>query len=222
MSRLGDVADYLLEPDAAGGYTTASDSERDMTDAEVEVIEERARKVMNKKERERHRAMLHQQREEQAAAAQQVADGDEADEQSGNATKSEARPHRAPRTQKRTVKLTEIGPRMRLRLYKVEEGLCAGKTLWHETVVKSAGEERELEKMWEGRRKEKEERKRVQKENVEKKKKEAKVSKRANGGGGKGDEDDDDDEDAMDAEGLDWSDLEDEMEVDGDDEEMEA
>jgi ribosome biogenesis protein SSF1/2 len=74
--------------------------------------------------------------------------------------------------ERRGIKLTELGPRMRLRLMKVEDGVCTGKVMWHEYIQMSKKEEKEQDKMWEQRRKEKEERKRVQKENLEKKREE--------------------------------------------------
>ncbi|KAI4189743.1 MAG: hypothetical protein L6R41_001259 [Letrouitia leprolyta] len=74
-------------------------------------------------------------------------------------------------TYKRAVRLVELGPRMKLRMTKVEEGVCGGKVMWHEYLSKSESEARELEEVWETRKREKAERKRVQKENVERKRK---------------------------------------------------
>ena len=42
------------------------------------------------------------------------------------------------------VKLTEIGPRLDLSLAKIEDGICAGEVLYHDTVVKAP---EEVEKM---------------------------------------------------------------------------
>lgn len=102
--------------------------------------------------------------------------------------------------EKRAVKLVELGPRMKLRMTKVEEGVCSGKTMWHEYIEKTREEVKEMEKVWAERRKIKEERKRIQKENVEKKKK-------AKAGTTKGD-DEDDDEDEMDVDEWDSEGLE--------------
>jgi ribosome biogenesis protein SSF1/2 len=88
-----------------------------------------------------------------------------------------------PKVEKRAVKLIELGPRMKLRLTKVEEDICNGKVLWHEFVTKSKEEVKQLEETWEQRKKEKDERRRIQKENIEKKRKERAVN------GEKGDED---------------------------------
>lgn len=222
MSRLDDVADYLLEPGATGGYMTASDSEADGTDAEVEVVEEHTKRVMSRRDREKRREALKVQKEEQERAriAADV-DGEEHGRNAGEGTRTNGeapRPRRTPRTQKRAVKLTEIGPRMRLRLYKVEEGLCAGKTLWHEVVVKSASEQRNMEKVWEARRREKEDRKRVQKENVERKREAKKTSGRSGKKAeGKEEEEEDDEDDDEIPEDPAWSDLEADMDVDGED-----
>lgn len=120
--------------------------------------------------------------------------------------------------EKKAIKLAELGPRMRLRLIKVEEGLCAGKVLWHEFVQKSKGEEREMERVWEERRREKEERKRVQKENLERKRKEDAARK----GEGNGEDKDDEkwDSDMLDAaEELDEEEQAREEEIDWEDEE---
>jgi ribosome biogenesis protein SSF1/2 len=111
--------------------------------------------------------------------------------------------------ERRAVKLVELGPRMRLRMTKVEEGICSGKVMWHEYVHKSKEEIKELEKRWDQRKREKEARKKQQKENVEKKRKEKAGNKKA-GGGDKDDDEMDVDEydsdlyndDDFDSEGL--------------------
>lgn len=140
LGKLTDVADYLLDPSAAG-YTSASETELD-TDAEVEVMESATKKVLNKKELQRMKA---------------------GEKKTGGGSSSNI--------EKRAVKLVELGPRMRLRLMKVEEGLCGGRVMWHALVNKTQEEADKLEVTWEKRRKEKELRKKIQKENVEKKKK---------------------------------------------------
>ena len=173
LSHLPDVADYIL-PAAEGGcgrgWTSASESEADLTEAEVEVLEGRVKRVWGRKEREeRRQAAL----EAQQQSAPDPANGD-GEANPGDQENGEQKPRKRalPRTQKHALKLTELGPRMRLRLYKVEEGLCGGKVLWHESVEKTREEEREMDRVWEGRRREREARRRVQRENVERKRKE--------------------------------------------------
>jgi ribosome biogenesis protein SSF1/2 len=180
LGKLEDVADYLLDP-AAGGYTSASESEVE-TDAEVEVLETDTRKVLSRKEMERRR----------------------------NAeVKSSGIPYHR-NVERRAVKLVELGPRMRLRMMKVEDGVCGGKVMWHEFVKKSNMEVRDLDEKWEERRKEKERRRQEQRENVERKKKEK------GGGDGKGDDEDMDDEE-WDSEDFDDDNNNDEgMELNGD------
>ncbi|KAL8813002.1 MAG: hypothetical protein Q9200_000589 [Gallowayella weberi] len=139
LDNLEDVAEYILDPSAAGGgFTSGSESEMD-TDAEVEVTDIQHKKVLSRK---------------QAEVAQKV----EGDGQ-----------QRGTGVQKRAVKLVELGPRMTLRMTKVEEGVCGGKVMWHEYLNKSEDEIREMEKVWETRKREKAERKRIQRENVERK-----------------------------------------------------
>ena len=188
LGKLEDVAEYLLDPTAAmGGFTSGSESEVE-TDAEVEVLETTTRKVLNKRQLESKR---------KAESDETRRDG--------------------PPVEKRAVKLVELGPRMKLRLIKVEEGVCDGKIMWHEFLHKSKEEEKQMEKVWEQRKREKEERKRIQRENVERKRAERRASsKEANATvEGKDDDDDDDDDAQWDSEGLEDDDDEDDMEVDG-------
>lgn len=138
LGKLDDVAEYLLDPSAAaGGFTSGSESEVE-TDAEVEVMEPAKKKVMNRRQFEI------------------LQNGDGKPSRRGISN-----------VEKRAIRLTEIGPRMRLRMTKVEEGVCNGKVMWHEYISKSVHEVKQMELVWESRRLQKEERRRVQKENVE-------------------------------------------------------
>ncbi|ANB15662.1 Ssf2p [Sugiyamaella lignohabitans] len=72
-------------------------------------------------------------------------------------------------TQKRAVKLVEIGPRLRLELRKIEDGLCEGKTLYHSYVEKTPTEIARLEKRHNERQELKSNRRKEQEENVRRK-----------------------------------------------------
>ena len=166
LGNLEDIADYMVGGEDGAGYMTdaTSGSEAD-TDAEVEVVETRAKKLMSRRQKDRE-------------------DGKGKNAGSG--------------VEKRAVKLVELGPRMRLRMTKVEDGVCNGKIMWHEYIHKTKEEVKEMDKVWEKRRQEKETRRRIQKENVEKKRKAKGLgSKKADE-----DEDDDMDVDEWDSEGL--------------------
>ncbi|KAL5114282.1 rRNA-binding ribosome biosynthesis protein [Pleosporales sp. CAS-2024a] len=180
LAKLQDVADYMLDPSAAG-YTSASDTEADSeVDNEVEVAAPARQKVLSRRQKER------------------LKNGE---------TPSNARAKGSkPRVEKRAVKLVELGPRMKLRLTKVEEDVCGGRVMWHEFVTKSKKEQDELEKRWAVRNKEREERRRVQRENVEKKR----AERRANSGSKEGEEQDDDEHDMLD-EDFDDLDLDDDV-----------
>lgn len=182
LGKLEDVADYLLDP-AAGGYTSASETELD-TDAEVEVLEMGTRKVMSRKEMSKREAGT-----------------------------DKMRPKSGKVMEKRAVKLVELGPRMKMRLVKLEEGVCEGRVMWHEFVKKTKAEEMEMENKWAKRREEKEQRRKAQKENVERKR-ELRRNTKANGGGEAGNfERDEEGDDEM---GDGW-DSEDDDEDDGGD-----
>ncbi|RPA87428.1 Brix-domain-containing protein [Ascobolus immersus RN42] len=151
LGKLTDISDYMLDPNAAGGYTSESEVE---TDAEVEVLP-----TVTSAPREGRKAMLNVGPE------------------------------------KRAVKLVEIGPRMTLEMFKIEDGIGEGKVLWHAWNKKTKAEEKELDKRWESRNIEKAERKRVQAENVKRKKEEKEAKKKRRRAEGKEDPDQDTDED---------------------------
>lgn len=186
LGKLQDVSQYILDPEA-GGFTSASETEID-TDAEVEVAEATTRRVLSKKDKQRR--------------------------QDGKSVGPNSE-HRSSNVQKLAVKPVELGPRLKLRMVKVEEGVCEGRVMWHEFVQKSKTEQKELDAKWEQRRKEKEERRRQQRENVERKK-QLKANTRANSGRLDGEDDDDEDEDMEDFlsdEDLDMEDEEGEEEA---------
>ncbi|TKA36290.1 hypothetical protein B0A54_13224 [Friedmanniomyces endolithicus] len=141
LGKLDDVADYLLDPHAADGFTSGSDSEPD-TDAEVEVLAPTAQRVQRRNTKK---------------------SSDEAARSSSD--------RRDPRVnvEKKGIKLHELGPRLRLRLTKVEEGVCAGKVMWHEYIHKTKEELKRMDRVHEVRRQEKEARKKEQRANVERK-----------------------------------------------------
>lgn len=192
LSKLQDIADYMIGGENGDGYTTdaTSGSEVD-TDAEVEVLEaDKRRKVAARR----------------AAAAAAAAEEEDEDEEEAAETND--------RVERRAVKLVELGPRMKLRLTKVEEGLCGGKVMWHEYIHKSKEEIQELEKLWQKRRQEKEARRKEQRENVEKKRK----AKRGQKGGKDGEEEGDDDEmdlDDLGSDAYDYMDDEDGFDSEG-------
>lgn len=178
LGRMQDIADFMIGGENGDGYMTdggTSGSEVD-TDAEVEITETVTRKVLNSKARAAAKAAAAEENDKDAAEAHD-------------------------NVERRAVKLVELGPRMRLRMTKVEEGVCAGKVMWHEYVNKSPEEIKELEKKWQQRQREKEARRKQQKENVEKKKAEKEAHKKASAqgqGGAAAADDDDEDEDDMD------------------------
>lgn len=140
LGKLADVADYILDPSAASNGFTSGSESEVETDAEVEVMDTHREKVHSK---------------------------DQADVAHASDTKHQ---HHDRGTHKRAVKLVELGPRMKLRMTKAEEGVCGGKVMWHEYMHKSEAELQDMERIWEARKREKAERKRVQKENVERRK----------------------------------------------------
>lgn len=186
LGKLEDIADYMIGGEDGNGYMSdaTSGSEVD-TDAEVEVLESTARRVQSS-------GAAAKAKPQSAAGGgdDEEMDDDNEGEESGGAASAAGG---YDKVERRRVKLVELGPRMKLRMTKVEEGLCSGKTMWHDTIHKSQKDIHETENRWEQRRKEKEARRKQQKANVDKKTKDKKVA-----AGGKGDGKDDGGEDEYD------------------------
>ena len=84
-------------------------------------------------------------------------------------------------SEKRKVKLVEIGPRLKMSLIKIEEGICSGKTLYHSHFSKSREEEERMDQVQRQRQQEKEERRSIQTANLQRKQKEGKSFGQMNG-----------------------------------------
>lgn len=147
LGKLQDISDYMIGGETGDGYMTdaTSGSEAD-TDAEVEVVDTTTRKVLTSKAR---------------AAAAAAAPEEEPEEELEEDT----------HVRRQAIKLVELGPRMRLRLLKVEAGLCQGEVMWHDYIEKTKQEKKDLTQNAQRKRAEKEARRKQQKENIEKKRK---------------------------------------------------
>jgi ribosome biogenesis protein SSF1/2 len=128
--------------------------------------------------------------------------------------------------EKKSIHLTELGPRMTLEMVKIEEGLGDGKTLWHAYEKKTKAEIQELEQRHAKKRAEKEKRKKAQQLNVQTKKealetkKKEKKARKAKGEAVE-ESDGDDDEEMWDDEELDELHERDSESDEEEDEEME-
>lgn len=185
LSKTKDVADIILDPYAQAGFTSDSEVEDDSI---VEVKEDDDA-VLTK-----------------PVVAQATEGGEDEDDDVSvqpSATK-----------RKKAVKLTEIGPRMKLQLVKIEDGVCGGKVLYHNQFTKTKSEMNKLEQKHAVRRKERELRKKQQAANVAKKNEKKVLKKqrreeRKKAGEDVGDSSDDSGDDAPEsgAEMEDYSDM---------------
>ncbi|PWA02928.1 hypothetical protein BB558_000924 [Smittium angustum] len=96
------------------------------------------------------------------------------------------------KSEQRSVKLVEIGPRMELELVKVEDGMCEGDVMYHKYIHKTEKEIKEMKLKKQKMLTEKALRKKKQEENVEKKKA-LKESKKKNKKSASGKEQNDED-----------------------------
>ncbi|AMD19237.1 HBR336Wp [Eremothecium sinecaudum] len=166
LSKKEDIASLIFDHDI-GAYT--SDSEVD-DDAIVSVIDKKDTQIKFRQPNE-------------ASKPAPVADDDRLDsdvemEDATNETGSAE--HADLRPRKRAIKLTEVGPRLTLKLVKIEEGIFNGKVLHHEFIHKTDHEIKALEKKHLEKLKLKEQRKKEQEENIARKKaaKEAKKQRK--------------------------------------------
>ncbi|KAJ2819122.1 rRNA-binding ribosome biosynthesis protein [Coemansia erecta] len=99
----------------------------------------------------------------------------------------------------RAIRLLELGPRMDLRLMKIEAGMCGGEVIFHNYISKSKEEIEQTEKLRQISRTNQARRRQQQEENVKRKQGDKKKKKRgaeesgSEGSASDGDDDDDDD-----------------------------
>lgn len=77
------------------------------------------------------------------------------------------------KAQQSSIKLSEVGPRVTMELFKVERGLCEGEVLYHKYEEKSAADAAAIKQRVDKSKKLKEERRAVQESNVKRKRSEA-------------------------------------------------
>ncbi|CAG8500550.1 8581_t:CDS:2 [Ambispora gerdemannii] len=86
------------------------------------------------------------------------------------------------KSDQRAIRLIELGPRLSLKLVKIQSGLCDGEVLFHEFIYKTPEEIRKMEREREQRKQLAALRRKQQEENVAKKKAEKEVKQLATGG----------------------------------------
>ncbi|KAL1923808.1 uncharacterized protein VTP21DRAFT_8788 [Calcarisporiella thermophila] len=97
-------------------------------------------------------------------------------------------------SEQRAIRLVELGPRMELKLLKIQAGLCEGEILHHDIIQKTPEEVREMAQAREKRKAEAAERKRAQEENVKRKLEEKEKHRIATGGKKKEEEEEEEEE----------------------------
>ncbi|CAI7334404.1 BAD_collapsed_G0024350.mRNA.1.CDS.1 [Saccharomyces cerevisiae] len=187
LHRKEDISSLILDHDL-GAYTSESEIE---DDAIVRVVD-------NQDVKAKHPQSLKSQRTsvEKKDNKEREKETEEEDVEMEEPKPSE---NLQPTPRKKAIKLTELGPRLTLKLVKIEEGICSGKVLHHEFVQKSSEEIKALEKRHAAKMRLKEQRKKEQEENIAKKKavkdakKQRKLERRkaraAEGGEGQGKDD---------------------------------
>ncbi|AJU65095.1 Ssf2p [Saccharomyces cerevisiae YJM1190] len=158
LHRKEDISSLILDHDL-GAYTSESEIE---DDAIVRVVD-------NQDVKAKHSQSLKSQRTsvEKKDNKEREKETEEEDVEMEEPKPSE---NLQPTPRKKAIKLTELGPRLTLKLVKIEEGICSGKVLHHEFVQKSSEEIKALEKRHAAKMRLKEQRRKEQEENIAKKK----------------------------------------------------
>ncbi|CCK68644.1 rRNA-binding ribosome biosynthesis protein KNAG_0B02020 [Huiozyma naganishii CBS 8797] len=160
LNRKKDISSLILDHDL-GAYT--SESEVDDEEAIVNINESYGKNKNGQISVEKRK------KEKPAIDLETGLEKDELDvEMEEAATRDAAQPEALPR--KKAIRLTEVGPRMNLKLVKIEEGICAGKILHHEYVHKTDQEIKMLERKHAAKMRLKEQRRKEQEANISKKK----------------------------------------------------
>lgn len=160
LHRKKDISSLILDHDL-NAYTSESEMEDD-EDAIVKIAEQNDNKInVSKQQQQPKKPTL--DLETGLEKEEEDENMDIEDDSNTNNT-----PDVAPR--KKAIRLTEVGPRLNLRLVKIEEGICSGKILHHEFVRKTDDEVRLLEKKHAAKMRLKEQRRKEQEANISKKK----------------------------------------------------
>lgn len=170
LAKASDIADLLTDPYSASGFTSDSEVEEDA------LVEIEQRKKIRIKAGSAALETLNKSNPEGGEAVP----GENEDQQQEEEDKElypTARPEEpASRviteslgTQKRAVKLVELGPRLKLDLLKIEDGSFEGKVIYHKYVQKTEQEIKALDAKHEEKQRLKAQRRKIQEENVKKK-----------------------------------------------------
>ncbi|CAI4515691.1 CQS_1a_G0023040.mRNA.1.CDS.1 [Saccharomyces cerevisiae] len=183
-----DISSLILDHDL-GAYTSESEIE---DDAIVRVVD-------NQDVKAKHSQSLKSQRTSVEKKDNKEREKETEEEEDVEMEEPKPSENLQPTPRKKAIKLTELGPRLTLKLVKIEEGICSGKVLHHEFVQKSSEEIKALEKRHAAKMRLKEQRRKEQEENIAKKKavkdakKQRKLERRkaraAEGGEGQGKDD---------------------------------
>ncbi|AJV00095.1 Ssf2p [Saccharomyces cerevisiae YJM1386] len=158
LHRKEDISSLILDHDL-GAYTSESEIE---DDAIVRVVDNQDVKAKHSQ------TSLSQKTPVKMTDNEEREKGIEEEDVEMEEPKSSENSQPTPR--KKAIKLTELGPRLTLKLVKIEDGICSGKVLHHEFVQKSSEEIKALEKRHAAKMRLKEQRRKEQEENIAKKK----------------------------------------------------
>lgn len=178
-----DIASLILDHDI-DPYTSESEVDEDDPSNIIRVADQ-TKEAGIKQKIDIQKQKIEEQRKKQEDIAAGLSDGegnDNVDAPVDNAPQVETD---ASNPRKKAIRLTEVGPRLTLKLVKLEEGICSGKVLYHEYVHKTDDEIKLLEKRHRAKLRLKEERRKEQEANLQRKnaakeaKKQRKLERRA-------------------------------------------
>lgn len=179
LGKVSDISEFITDPYSAAGYTSESEVE---DDALVEIEQRKKIRIKAKdsaqKQSETISAVSRIEEDDQEGGEQEQEEDQDAQEDRELFPTTEN--HAAPKSQtiteslgaqKRAIKLVELGPRLKLELRKIEEGMVEGKVLYHRYIKKTEKEIKEIDKKIAEKERVKAERRRIQEQNVKNKEK---------------------------------------------------
>ena len=167
LKRKEDISSLILDRDV-DAYTSESEVESEVEqDSIVRVVEPGSGSSGNTSRVRAKKTEEDSQRDKMLDAAAGLDTASLTEEQEGQSNVRSGVSNE--NTRKKAIRLSEVGPRLTLKLVKIEEGICTGRVIHHEFIKKTDKEIEELERQHQAKEALKAQRRKEQEANVAKK-----------------------------------------------------
>lgn len=167
LKRKEDISSLILDRDV-DAYTSESEVESEVEqDSIVRVVEPGSGSSGNTSRVRAKKTEEDSQRDKMLDAAAGLDTASLTEEQEGQSNVRSGVSNE--NTRKKAIRLSEVGPRLTLKLVKIEEGICTGRVIHHEFIKKTDKEIEELERQHQAKEALKAQRRKEQEANVARK-----------------------------------------------------